>query len=121
MASRAHRFTSAGIERSVLCAATIVLCTGVLGACGSSSGSSTATGATKANLDVARVERSIEHSIMSQRHLQSKVVCPARIVQQPGKFPCIATTVARGKPRKAIKTPFVVTIHNGGYVTYVGK
>ncbi|HYM54038.1 MAG TPA: hypothetical protein VES97_01645 [Solirubrobacteraceae bacterium] len=59
---------------------------------------------------------------MSQRHLKSTVVCPAKVAQQPGKFACIATTYSVKKPHRKIKTPFVVTIHNSkGYVTYVGK
>jgi len=68
------------------------------------------------------VKRAIEGSILSQRHLKATVVCPAKVVQKPGKFACIATTYGVKKPRRKIKTPFVVTIHNNkGYVTYVGK
>lgn len=93
-------------------------CVGLITACGASSSSGTST----KSLDVARVERAIEHSIMSQRHLNSKVVCPAKVLQRPGKFACIATTVSPKKPHKEIKTGFLVTIHNSrGYVTYVGK
>jgi hypothetical protein len=103
-------------------AAVAVVCAGLLSACGSSSGSPTTTAARTTNLDVARVERAIERSILSQRHLKSTVVCPATVPQRPGKFPCIATTLSVKKPHKAIKTPFVVTIHNSkGYVTYAGK
>jgi hypothetical protein len=99
-----------------------VVCAALISACGSSTGSSGSAQPRYANLDVARVERSIERSIMSQRHLESKVVCPAIVAQRPGKFPCIATTFSAKKPRKRIKTPFVVTIHNtSGYVTYIGK
>lgn len=92
-------------------------CAGLIGACGSS-GSSTA----KTYLDVARVERSIKRSILAQRHLRSTVACPARVLQKPGNFACIATTYSVKKPHRKIQTPFVVTITNSkGYVTYVGK
>lgn len=97
-----------------------VICAGLLGACGSSSSPSTTTHAK--NLDIARVERAIERSILSQRHLKSTVVCPAKVAQKPGKFPCVATTLSVKKPHRKIKTPFVVTIHNSkGVVSYVGK
>jgi len=99
-----------------------VVCAVLVSACGSSSGSSTSTGARTPNLDIARVEREIKRSILVQRHLKSKVVCPATVAQRPGKFPCIATTLSVKKPHREIKTPFVVTIHNSkGYVTYIGK
>jgi len=94
-----------------------VACAASLGACGSSGSSTTAT-----YLDVTRVERSIQHSIMVQRHLASTVVCPTRVRQRPSNFACIATTYSAKKPHKKIQTPFLVTIHNDkGYVTYVGK
>jgi hypothetical protein len=91
-------------------------CAWLLGACGS--GSAT----TRTYLNTTRVARAIRRSILAQRHLKATVVCPPKVVQRPGTFPCIATTIAPGKPHKKIKTPFVVTIHNSsGYVTYVGK
>lgn len=103
-------------------AVSAVLCAALLGACGSSSGSPTATTAKTTYLNVARVERAIERSILTQRHLKSTVVCPAKVPQRPGKFPCIATTISVKKPHRAIKTPFVVTIRNDkGAVTYEGK
>ena len=103
-------------------AASAVLCAVLVSACGSSSGSPTTTAARTTNLDVARVERAIERSILAQRHLKSTVVCPAKVPQRPGKFPCIATTLSVKKPHRAIKTPFVVTIRNDkGAVTYEGK
>ncbi len=90
-------------------------CAGLIGACGS-------TPAKTHYLDTSRVERSIERSILAERQLRSTVVCPTKVVQKPGTFPCIARTLAAKKPHKAITTPFVVTIHNdSGYVTYVGK
>lgn len=103
-------------------AGAVVACAALISACGSTAGSASTSQARHTNLDVARVERSIQQSIMSQRHLESKVVCPAKVAQRPGKFPCIATTFAAKRPHKETKTPFVVTIHNAaGYVTYVGK
>lgn len=99
-----------------------MLCTALLSACGSAAGSSTTTTAKPVDLDVARVERAIERSILAQRHLKSTVVCPATVPQRPGKFPCIATTLSVKKPHRPIKTPFVVTIHNSkGLVSYEGR
>lgn len=95
-----------------------VACAGLISGCGSSGHSSR----TAKYLDIARVKTSIEQSIISQRHLKSTVVCPAKVRQKPGKFACIATTYNAKKPHKKTKTPFVVTVHNdNGYVTYVGK
>lgn len=99
-----------------LAAATLLACAVTIGGCGGS-GDSTAK-----YLDMARVERAIERSIYSQRHLKSTIVCPKKVPQKPGKFACIATTTSTKKPHKKIKTPFVVTVHNtSGYVTYIGK
>jgi hypothetical protein len=101
--------------RRIAVTATCVVCTGLIGACGSTTKRTT-------YLDVGRVERSIERSILAERNLRSTVVCPTRVVQQPGKFPCIATTFSDRQPHKSSKTPFLVTIHNDkGYVTYIGK
>jgi hypothetical protein len=92
----------------------------LMSACGSSK-SSTSSTSTAANLNTARVARSIQQSIFSQRHLRAKVICPAVVPQQPGKtFECVATT--RVGKRPAVTTPFIVTVRsNKGYVTYVGK
>jgi hypothetical protein len=104
-------------RRGVVAIAAAAACGGLIAGCGSSGSSSK-----KIYLDVARVERSIEQSILSQRHLRSTVACPTRVLQKPGNFACIATTYAVKKPHRAIKTPFLVTIKNTkGYVTYVGK
>jgi hypothetical protein len=106
----------ARVGRSALATAAVLACALTISACGSS-GDSTAK-----YLDMARVERAIERSIYSQRHLKSKIVCPEKVPQKPGKFACIATTTSTKKPHKKIKTPFVVTVHNtSGYVTYIGK
>jgi apolipoprotein N-acyltransferase len=113
-AGRSARGRAAGI------AIVILACGGLLAACGSSK-SSTSNG--KTNLDTARVQHSIEQSILSQRHLRSKVVCPTSVPQEKGRtFECIATTETVKAPVKHGKTPFVVTIQNAnGYVTYEGK
>lgn len=105
--------------RAVGIAATVLACAGLLGACGSKSKSSSK----KATLNTARVSRSIEQSILTQRHLRSKVVCPAAVPQEKGRvFECIATTETIKRPVKKGKTPFVVTVQNdNGYVTYEGK
>jgi len=112
--------TRGGVGRSRAARALPVaaICAALISACGGSTHSSK----TAKYLDIARVERAIRQSIASQRHLQSKVVCPAKVPQKPGKFACIATTYRAKNPHKKTKTPFVVTIHNtSGYVTYVGK
>jgi len=118
-ARRSELTTVLGV-RGAVTAALAIACAG-LGACGSSTTSPTPVTATK-DLDVAHVERAIERSIMSQRHLRSKVVCPALVLQKPGKFACVATTYSVKTPHRKIKTAFVVTIHNSaGYVTYIGR
>jgi hypothetical protein len=83
-----------------------------LSACGSST-SSSSTAAPKTNLNTPHVERAIQRSILSERHVHAKVVCPKVVPQQKGhNFTCIATV---GKNT----TPFaVVQQNNGGYVTY---
>jgi hypothetical protein len=78
-------------------------------------GSSTSSGSTKAkvNLNTPHVERAIEQSILSERHVHAKVTCPKVVPQQKGhNFTCIATV-------RKTTTPFVVVQqNNGGYVTY---
>ena len=106
-----------GAAGRIRVACVLALCAIGVGSCGSSGGSSTAK-----YLDMARVTHAIERSILSERGLKSTVVCPAKVPQKPGKFACIATTHAKKKPHRKIKTPFVVTVHNDqGYVTYVGR
>ncbi len=92
-----------------------------MSACGSSSSSTTPAKATA--LDTTRVAQSIAASILAQRHLHAKVVCPVGIAQEAGKtFECIATTPNAKNPKVTVTTPFVVTIESSkGYVTYVGK
>jgi 2-keto-4-pentenoate hydratase len=65
-------------------------------------------------LNTVRVERSIEASILSQRHLASTVSCPVNIVQKAGVvFDCVATV--RGR-----QFPVVVTeTDSNGHVVYV--
>lgn len=84
----------------------------MLSACGSSTTSSS-TATPKIDLSTPRVERAIELSILSERHVHAKVVCPKVVPQEKGhNFTCIATV---GKTT----TPFAVTQQNGsGYVTY---
>ncbi len=87
-----------------------------LAACGSSTSSSSSSTAAKVNLNTPHVEHAIELSILSQRHVHAKVVCPKIVPQQKGhNFTCIATV---GKNT----TPFtVVQQNNKGYVTYQAK
>jgi hypothetical protein len=85
----------------------------LISACGSSK--STAPHKTT-HLNTERVATSIEQSILKQRHLRTKVSCPAVVPQEPGRnFVCVATT------HKGVKTSFVVTQSNNGYVTYQGQ
>jgi hypothetical protein len=95
----------------------------LLSACGSSKSTTSSPSAANAHEDTARVARSIEQSILAQRHLPSKVVCPAAVPQEKGRiFECIATTRTTKRPSKLVKTVFVVTVQNSrGYATYVGK
>lgn len=95
----------------------------LMGACGSSNSATTSSTPAKTDLNTARVERSIQQSILTQRHLKSTVVCPAVVPQEHGRtFECVATTRGASPPFRVIKTPFVVTVQNDkGYVTYAGK
>ena len=108
-----------GLRRCPGTLAGALACAALIGACGSSKSSSTSTGAST-KLDTARVARSIEQSILAQRHLKAIVSCPTGVLQEAGHtFECTAR-IKKGK--KVTSTPFVVTIHNSrGYVTYVGK
>ena len=117
---RAPRIVSRGLPRSAGVVVALA-CAALIGACGSSKSATTSN--PKAKLDTARVARSIEQSILAQRHLSSTVVCPTGVRQEKGKtFECVATTRTITKPVKVGKTPFVVTIQNDkGYVTYAGK
>ena len=65
-------------------------------------------------LNTVKVERSIESSILSQRHLASTVSCPVNIVQKAGVvFDCLATVGSR-------QFQVVVTeTDSNGHVVYV--
>jgi hypothetical protein len=65
-------------------------------------------------LNTVTVERSIESSIRSQRHLASTVACPVNIFQEAGVvFECVATVGRR-------HFPVVVTETDGkGHVAFV--
>ena len=67
-------------------------------------------------LDVAKVERAIERSIVAQRQLRSSVSCPAEVIEKAGLvFDCTATVKGR-------RFPFRVTeIDAEGHVRYVGE
>ncbi|MGA8363796.1 MAG: hypothetical protein WB709_04680 [Solirubrobacteraceae bacterium] len=87
----------------------------IISSCGSSSSSSSSTAA-KTNLNTPHVERAIERSILSERHVHATVICPKVVPQEKGhNFTCIARV---GKKT----TPFtVVQQNNSGYVTYQAK
>lgn len=65
-------------------------------------------------LNTEAVERSIEHSILTQRHLPATASCPDNIVQKAGVvFYCYATV-------RHTRYPVMVTETDGnGHVTYV--
>jgi Domain of unknown function (DUF4333) len=67
-------------------------------------------------LDIAKVERAIEQSIDSQKHLSATATCPSEVIQKAGVvFTCTATV--DGKPY-----PFEVTeTDSDGHVRYVGR
>jgi hypothetical protein len=101
----------------------VALACAAISACGSSHPSTTSSTPSKTNLNTAHVALSIEQSILTQRHLKAKVVCPAAVPREKGKtFECIATTRGVKPPFAHINTPFVVTVQNDkGFVTYAGK
>ena len=81
-----------------------------LAACGSSNNKPTVI------LNTEKVERAIEQSILSKRHLKSQVSCPSGVHQQKGLvFKCTAM-LKRGA------TTFDVTeVDGNGNVTYIGR
>jgi hypothetical protein len=113
--------TVARPRRGVIVAISALACAALLSACGSSSSSTTSTSTT--NLNTARVAKSIEASVLSERHLHVTVICPTTVAQETGKtFVCTATGRSTKKPFVETKTPFTVTIQNSkGYVTYKGE
>jgi uncharacterized cupredoxin-like copper-binding protein len=112
---------AARAPRGVLLAASALACAALLSACGSSSSSSSST-ATK-TVNSAQVERSIEESVLRERHITTTVVCPTAVPATKGQtFECIATSHTTTNHSKEVKTPFVVTVQNSsGFVKYVGK
>ena len=112
---------AARARTSVVVVLTLLVLAAVLSACGSKS--STSSTPAKVNVDTAKVARSIEQSILAQRHLPATVVCPVTVAAERGKtFECVATTHTAKKPQTPVKTPFIVTVQNNrGGVTYVGK
>jgi hypothetical protein len=106
--------------RRLIAVLTTVAFAAALSACGSKSSTSSTTAT---NVDTAKVARSIEESIVAQRHLKATVVCPVTVPAEQGKtFNCVATTHTTKAPQTPVKTTFVVTVQNSrGGVTYVGK
>lgn len=68
-------------------------------------------------LNVAKIERSIEASVFTQRRLRATASCPVEVKQEAGLvFRCIA--VIDGTPQRY---PFVVSeVDNAGHVRYLG-
>jgi hypothetical protein len=93
--------------------------TALMSACGSSSSSSRPTleaSTPTAILNTHRIELAIKQSILSERHIHAKVVCPSVVPQQKSRnFACIATV-------GTTKTPFaVIQTDNSGHVIYHAK
>jgi hypothetical protein len=109
--------------RRALCsgsAATLVAV--ALAACGgSSSPAAKGSGKPTANgtLNTPRVALAIENSILSERHIHAKVVCPPNVPQEKGlTFTCVATTSA-SKGHHPIRTMFTVSqTDSNGHVYY---
>jgi hypothetical protein len=121
---RAGRSRSAwsarGAGRPALLVGAALVTAALLGACGGSS-SSSSEGKTGKSLDVARVQLSIEESILRERHLHAKVTCPTSIEQRKGNnFTCYATgTVTHGHHTESFRTPFEVEqVNSLGSVYY---
>jgi hypothetical protein len=108
-------------RRGAIVAIATLACAALLSACGGSSSSTSSTSTT--NLDTARVAKSIEQSVLTERHLHVKVTCPVTVPQEAGRtFVCTATGHSNTKPSTVTTTPFTVTIQtNKGYVTYKGE
>ena len=95
--------------------------TALVSACGgSSSNTSSSGGGTGKPLDTSRVEKSIEQSIIAEKHEHAVVTCPAVEQKQGVSFTCYATgTVGTGSHKVPFHTPFTVEQLNGkGYVYY---
>jgi hypothetical protein len=69
------------------------------------------------DVNVAQVALSIEQTLLTKRHLHSKVSCPSVVPLEKGRtFTCTATTEG------GHTTPFRVTEQNDfGAVTFVGE
>lgn len=67
-------------------------------------------------LNTETVERAIEQSVLTQRHLRANVTCPSGVHQQKGlTFNCTALL-----PHGARTTFRVTQTDDKGHVTYVG-
>jgi hypothetical protein len=105
-------------RRAFSLAATALVAAALLSACGSSGGGGSTT--TGKKLEVARVEKSIEGSILNEKHMHATVTCP-EVEQKAGDtFTCVATgTVTKGNTAVPFRTPFTVEqVNDKGYVYY---
>lgn len=93
----------------------------LVSACGGSSSKNEETsGGTGKPLDISRVEKAIEESVVRQRHLHTVVTCPA-VEQKKGlTFTCYASgTVTKNGHTESFKTPFTVEqVNSSGSVYY---
>ncbi|HEX3873944.1 MAG TPA: hypothetical protein VHW26_07345 [Solirubrobacteraceae bacterium] len=89
--------TIAATRTGLWLASASVIPTGFAG-CGSSTPTPAATVShPPVTLDTARVERAIEQSILTQRHIRAVASCPSGVLQRKGlTFSCLVT-YTRGK------------------------
>jgi hypothetical protein len=121
-AARAKR--SATARRAALLAVALAAAASIA-ACGSSSSSNSTSGSASGEvagkrLDTARIQRSIELSILSEKHIHAAVTCPTEEQRQGNVFTCYASgTLTRNGKTEAFRTPFTVEEVNArGYVYY---
>jgi hypothetical protein len=71
-------------------------------------------------LDTPSIERMVEQSILSRRHIHAKVTCPTVVIKVIGNnFTCtVTTTVGKGKHQRHERTPFTVTQVTEGHAAY---
>jgi hypothetical protein len=87
-----------------------------LAGCGSAAKPVVTVTAPSVILDTGAVERAIEQSILSQRHIRATASCPSGVLQRKGlTFPCLVTYPGG-------RTTFIVTqLDDKGNVHYAAQ
>jgi hypothetical protein len=107
--------------RGALLALAALAAAALIGACGSSKSSSEEGAATGKPLEMTRIIRAIEGSILTERHIHATVTCPAHVeIRKGNNFTCYATgTVGTGSHKQSFRTAFTVEqVNQRGYVEY---